>query len=100
MTSENEIRDLVRRVVGEMAATGGESEAVVSGSESIAIGADHGGYLLKEKLVAHLRDQGYEVVDCGTDGPDSVDYPDFAHAVARHRLNRGERIKFCPLLAC
>jgi len=83
MTSENEIRDLVRRVVGEMAATGGESEAGVSGSASIAIGADHGGYLLKEKLVAHLRDQGYQVVDCGTDGPDSVDYPDFAHAVAR-----------------
>jgi ribose 5-phosphate isomerase B len=38
---------------------------------------------LKEALAAHLRDRGYEVVDCGTDGTGAVDYPDFAHAVAK-----------------
>lgn len=91
MTSDNEIRDLVRRVVGEMAAGDGESEGEVGEPRSIAIGADHGGYLLKEKLAAHLRDQGYQVVDCGTDGPDSVDYPDFAHAVARQVADGGCR---------
>ncbi|RMG87887.1 MAG: ribose 5-phosphate isomerase B [Chloroflexi bacterium] len=48
----------------------------------IAIGADHGGYRLKEVLKAFLQ-ADYNVIDCGTDSPDSVDYPDFAHAVAQ-----------------
>lgn len=50
---------------------------------SIAIGADHGGYLLKERIGAYLADQGHVVRDCGTNSPDSVDYPDIAYAVAR-----------------
>jgi len=82
MASESEIRDLVRRVVDEMASAGAESGGRQDTPE-IAIGADHGGYLLKEKLVTHLRDQGYTVIDCGTSSPDAVDYPDFAHAVAQ-----------------
>jgi len=49
----------------------------------IAAGADHGGFELKEALVARLRDAGHEVVDVGTSSPDSVDYPRYAHAVAR-----------------
>ena len=49
----------------------------------IAAGADHAGVQLKDVLVAHLRDQGHEVVDCGTHGPDRVDYPDYGEAVAR-----------------
>ena len=49
----------------------------------IAVGSDHGGYPLKERLAFKLRETGYEVVDCGTDSHDAVDYPDFAHAVAR-----------------
>ncbi len=48
----------------------------------IAIGADHGGFKLKERLGFRLREQGYVVVDCGTDSDASVDYPDFAVAVA------------------
>ena len=83
MASENEIRDLVRRVVDEIAAGGEKPQGGSGGSEGIAVGADHGGFSLKEKLVAHLRDQGYRVVDCGTSSSDAVDYPDFAHAVAR-----------------
>lgn len=50
---------------------------------AIAIGADHGGYSLKEKLIVHLRQRGLAVRDCGTHSTDAVDYPDFAHAVAR-----------------
>ena len=38
---------------------------------------------MKDELVAHLRDLGHDVVDCGTHGPDRVDYPDFGEAVAR-----------------
>jgi ribose 5-phosphate isomerase B len=48
----------------------------------IAIGADHGGFALKERIGFKLREAGYEVVDCGTDSHEAVDYPDFAHAVA------------------
>jgi ribose 5-phosphate isomerase B len=48
----------------------------------VALGADHGGYHLKEALKRHLENQGYAIVDCGTLSTDSVDYPDFARAVA------------------
>ena len=48
----------------------------------IAIGSDHAGYDYKAYLKKKLVDLGHEVVDKGTDGPDSVDYPDFAHPVA------------------
>jgi len=52
------------------------------GHRVVAIGADHGGYGLKEQLKGYLRDWGYVVLDQGTDGPAAVDYPDFAEAVA------------------
>ncbi|MBZ0278718.1 MAG: ribose 5-phosphate isomerase B [Anaerolineae bacterium] len=50
-------------------------------NQTIAIGADHGGYALKEALKTMLQGK-YTVIDCGTNGPESVDYPDFALAVA------------------
>lgn len=49
----------------------------------IAIGADHGGFALKNAIVQWLRSHNYEVTDLVTDGPESVDYPDFARAVAQ-----------------
>ncbi|MGH9803527.1 MAG: ribose 5-phosphate isomerase B [Candidatus Acidiferrales bacterium] len=49
----------------------------------VALGADHGGYELKEFLKQFLLDSGYEVRDLGTDSKAAVDYPDFAAAVAR-----------------
>lgn len=52
------------------------------GQVRIAIGADHGGYPLKERIGFKLKEAGYEVHDCGTQSHESVDYPDFAHAVA------------------
>lgn len=55
----------------------------------IAVGADHGGYALKERLAFRLKEQGYTVLDCGTDSSDSVDYPEFAVAVAR-KVSSGE----------
>jgi deoxyribose-phosphate aldolase len=48
----------------------------------IAIGADHGGYELKQKLVEHLRGKGHDVRDVGTDSTTAVDYPVFARRVA------------------
>lgn len=49
---------------------------------TIAIGADHGGYILKQSLIAHLQKAGVSVTDCGSNSSDSVDYPDFGKAVA------------------
>jgi deoxyribose-phosphate aldolase len=51
-------------------------------SVKIAIGADHAGFELKENLSKYLQTQGYQVVDCGTDSPEPVDYPLIAHKVA------------------
>lgn len=52
------------------------------GSNIIALGADHGGYNLKSRLASHLDKAGFQVIDCGTNNTQSVDYPDFALAVA------------------
>ena len=49
----------------------------------VAIGADHGGFELKELLKADLAALGYEVLDVGTHSKEAVDYPDFAHEVAK-----------------
>ena len=49
---------------------------------SIAIGADHGGFEMKEQLKSFLSDLGIQIRDFGTNSKESVDYPDFAHAVA------------------
>lgn len=51
--------------------------------ETVAIAADHAGFELKEVLKMELAGSGYEVLDLGTTGPDSVDYPDFAEALAK-----------------
>ena len=98
--SEGEVRELVRRIVdatldGDPAARTGDApaapapEAAVAGSVpapdgvAIAIGADHGGVALKDRIGEMLTTTGFAVHDCGTHGSDPVDYPDIAHAVAR-----------------
>lgn len=55
----------------------------------VAIGSDHAGYRYKQILADGLRDAGHDVLDLGTDGPQSVDYPDYARAVAE-AVARGE----------
>ncbi len=55
----------------------------VGGKQIIALGADHGGFELKEQIRASLSDQGFKILDCGTHSKESVDYPDFALAVAQ-----------------
>ena len=98
--SEDEVRDLVRRIVdatldGDPAARTCEApaspgpDAAAAGSApapdrvAIAIGADHGGAALKDRIGEMLTATGFAVHDCGTRGSDPVDYPDIAHAVAR-----------------
>jgi RpiB/LacA/LacB family sugar-phosphate isomerase len=53
----------------------------------IAVGSDHAGYPLKEHLAAWLAESGHAVYDLGTHSADSVDYPDFAAAVAQAVLD-------------
>jgi len=97
---ERDIRAIVQRVVDGLFDDMAEaSQSVVSPQPSdepltvdrrpstdvdvIAIGADHGGFALKERLAFRLTERGYSVVDCGTDSTESVDYPEYAAAVAR-----------------
>ena len=59
----------------------------------VAIGADHGGFELKAKLIARLRAKGMEVADLGTHSPEPCDYPPIGYkvaaAVAQRRFDRG-----------
>ncbi|MBZ5661601.1 MAG: ribose 5-phosphate isomerase B [Acidobacteriia bacterium] len=55
----------------------------------VAIGADHGGFELKEQLKGYLRDWGYQFLDLGTSSAEAVDYPDFAEAVG-NAVARGD----------
>ncbi len=65
--------------------------------KTIALASDHAGYLLKAELKEVLAKHGYAVLDLGANGPDSVDYPDFADAVAfALRDGRAE----CGVLIC
>jgi ribose 5-phosphate isomerase B len=92
---EEEIRELVESVVAALvpedpaARPPGDGDPVRANAKGsgatidVALGADHGGYHLKERIGADLRERGLTVHDCGTHSTDSVDYPDFAHAVAR-----------------
>ena len=88
---EAERRGITFRVVasGESEASGGAPGGSVDTARVVAIGADHGGYELKELLKAYLRDWGYKLLDLGTDSTAAVDYPDFAEAVA-NAVARGD----------
>ena len=55
---------------------------------NISIGCDHAGPVYKTTISNHLKERGFSVKNCGTDGEESVDYPDFAHAVANDINNK------------
>ena len=101
--SENDIHEIVKRIVRQT--LGADSNAPSSQVETVksqtplpavvnaeispkkerrvvAIGTDHGGVELKKILIKELAEMDFEVVDCGTDTTDPVDYPDIALAVA------------------
>jgi ribose 5-phosphate isomerase B len=58
-------------------------ESKPGAAKVVAIGADHGGFELKENLRAYITELGYDVRDMGTYNKNPVDYPEFAHAVAQ-----------------
>lgn len=63
----------------------------------VTIGSDHAGYGLKLKVIAHLKEQGWETIDVGTDSEASCDYPVFAHQVCK---NVQEGVTECGILIC
>jgi ribose 5-phosphate isomerase B len=102
--SDEEIRSIVQRVVAQLmglskpespAQKGPESagqapvavaavvEPAAAAPKVVVMGADHGGYELKEILKKDVAALGYEVMDVGTHSKEPVDYPDLAHEVAR-----------------
>jgi ribose 5-phosphate isomerase B len=88
---EQDVRDIVRRIVdgifGEDAGAPVVTDVVddidiVHDVRTVAIGGDHGGFALKERLGFKLGEQGFTVIDRGTDSTEAVDYPDIAASVA------------------
>ena len=84
------VEQVVRRTLGEpvspaapKAPAAAPITPVATSKGVVALGADHGGFALKENLKAYLTELGYSVRDCGTHSTDAVDYPDLAYAVAR-----------------
>lgn len=96
--TDDEIQSIVRRVVAQMLgqsapasapapkpepAPGAPPAVAATLKKVVALGADHGGYELKELLKKEVAALGYEVMDVGTHSKDAVDYPDLAHDVAK-----------------
>ena len=53
----------------------------------VVLGADHAGFEMKQKILAHVRALGHQVIDAGTDSSSPVDYPDYAEAVGMAIIN-------------
>jgi len=79
---DRELHQIVQRVVQNVMGSA-VGESVPNGRQVVAIGADHGGYELKEALKSDITALGFDINDVGTNSKDAVDYPDFAHAVAQ-----------------
>jgi ribose 5-phosphate isomerase B len=79
--SDSEIQAIVKNVLEKY----GEKDIIPQSGKCswvVAIGADHGGFSMKQSLIPYLEELGCRVIDCGPANTDSVDYPDFAFKVA------------------
>lgn len=84
---ERNVELRTRATINGGESTGMRRSSAQASQKIVAIGADHGGYDLKESLKHSLIEWGYEIVDCGTVSTESVDYPDYALAVAQMVAN-------------
>jgi len=99
--SEIEIRNIVKKVldttvieskpINDVSYSPSQTNQSCDSSPNkiIAIGCDHGGYEMKNILIQYVKELGHSVIDCGTNSKESVDYPDFALAVAE-KVHTGE----------
>lgn len=91
--NDAELHEIVQRVLHQVLGSSARESAAstaasparteTSGRKVVAIGADHGGFELKEALKSELKTLGFDINDVGTNSKDAVDYPDFAHTVAQ-----------------
>lgn len=91
--SDDQIQAIVKQVLSRLGGEGAPAPAASptpapapaapANRKAVAIGADHGGYELKELLKPEIAALEFEVIDVGTHSKEAVDYPDFAHEVAR-----------------
>ncbi len=89
--SDSEIQSIVQRVMkriqgassGNIPAPAAAGLSAGTTQKLIAVGADHGGFDMKEDIKTILEKEGYQVTDCGAYSKDPVDYPDLAFAVAK-----------------
>jgi ribose 5-phosphate isomerase B len=91
--NDAELHEIVQRVLHQVMGNSTRENPVpvstspvrteAAGRKVVAIGADHGGFELKEALKPELKTLGFDVNDVGTNNKEAVDYPDFAHAVAQ-----------------
>ena len=90
--TDAEIHEIVQRVLQQVLGSSAREpvstnpapvQTETSGRKVVAIGADHGGFELKEALKPELDALGFDIQDVGTNSKEAVDYPDFAHAVAQ-----------------
>ena len=78
-----EIHRIVQNVVQNVMGSTAQESVQSGGKKVVVIGADHGGFELKEALKSDIVALGFDVSDVGTNSKEAVDYPDFAHAVAQ-----------------
>lgn len=89
--SDTEIKEIVQRVMQQTGqaplapavAQPAAPQPSAPEQKTIAIGSDHGGFEMKAALIEVLKELKYDVIDCGTNSKEAVDYPDFALAVAQ-----------------
>ena len=81
----------------DQTSAGTDGGAQIPEKQTVALGADHGGFDLKEALKAHLQARGWIVADYGTMSKDSADYPDFAHLVGYAVADQKTE---CGILVC
>ncbi len=82
-TAKDHGLDLVTEAGGPAATPADPPRLPEAPARTLALGCDHAGFDLKDALAEHARGLGWTVTDLGTDSAESVDYPDFAYAVAR-----------------
>jgi len=87
--SDRQIKEIVQRVMQQTGQAPQPSpvnqpatQTSATEKKIVAIGSDHGGFEMKAALMDFLKELKYEIIDCGTNSKDAVDYPDFALAVA------------------
>jgi ribose 5-phosphate isomerase B len=87
--SDSEIKEIVQRVMQQTGQALQPALVIQPATQTptpekkiVAIGSDHGGLEMKAALIEYLKELKYEIIDCGTNGKEAVDYPDFALAVA------------------